>query len=97
MLTEEAIKAAVVAALTEHKEAFWVEAEQHYQDHQAILKCRSQENLKDHEFIRGIREQKDVAYKIGWKMFVIGGLGFIGIAAWERVLKMLFMSISKTN
>ncbi len=88
-MTPEEIKAAVHAALTEHKEAFWIEAEQHYEDHKAILRCRSQENEKDHEFVRGVREKKETAIKIGWGMIVVSGVGFAGLAMWERLAHLL--------
>ena len=87
-MTEADIKQAVHAALKEHKEEFWIAAEQHYQDHQALLKCRNREDERarrttfvndlmelgddvirdNHEFVRIIRERKDEALKIGWKL-----------------------------
>ena len=41
---KDEIKLAVHEALREHKDDFWINAEQHYQDHQALLKCRQSEN-----------------------------------------------------
>lgn len=85
-MTPQDIQAAVKAALKEHREEFWVDAERHYQDHQAIFNCRSKDNEADHAFIRAIRERKDEAIKIGWKMFIVGGVGFLAIAIWEHVI-----------
>lgn len=42
-MTEQMIKDAVRAAIAEERAEFWVNAEQHYLDHQALLKCRAGE------------------------------------------------------
>ena len=108
-MTEADIKQAVHAALKEHKEEFWIAAEQHYQDHQALLKCRNREDERarrtafvndlmelgddvirdNHEFVRIIRERKDEALKLGWKLIVVGGIGFIGMAIWAHVVTLV--------
>lgn len=113
-ITEEQIIAAVTKALDAHKDAYWIEAEQHYQDHQALLKCRRNEDTRakrqafiedlmeldrdkekggevraDLSFVRAVRAKRDQAFTIGWKMLIVAGVGFIGIAAWERVISVL--------
>jgi hypothetical protein len=108
-MTPEEIKQAVHAALKEHKDEFWIAAEQHYQDHQALLKCRSREDERlrrtmfvndlmelgedairdNHEFVRMIRDRRDEAWKIGWKIIIVGGIGFFGMAIWAHVLSLV--------
>jgi len=61
-MTAEDIKDAVKAAMDEHRSAFYVEEEVHYNHHKHMEACLTEkaEWKRNHEFVTGIRENENI-------------------------------------
>ena len=78
----EAIAGAVKTAIEQKHAEFWIEAEQHFLDHQQLAECRQLKGewLKNHEFTAELRKNTNTAKRIILKT-TIGGI-VTAIIAW---------------
>ncbi len=90
-MTEDQIKAAVKAAISEVRNEFWIDAERHYNDHRLLgqLPCldkEEEENYKeDHRWMRSFRSSIAdtglIARRTIIGMLLVSGIAWIGNAA----------------
>jgi len=61
-MTADEIKKAVKEAMDEHRSAFYIDEETHYNDHQHLKMCRTDkpEWKANHKFVSHVRENKDI-------------------------------------
>lgn len=73
------IAQAVKEAMDEKHATFWIEAEQHYLDHQQLAECRQTrpEWIENHKFVSEIRETKAFIKRTSIKLIVASVVGAI--------------------
>lgn len=75
----DTLKLALKEVLAEERQAFWIDPEQHYQDHQQLKQCREAmtEMQKNHAFTSNIRTNTDLAKKAGIGVIISSVILFI--------------------
>ena len=94
-MDEEQIKEAFRTILKEERANFWVDPEQHYNDHKLVQQCAAnqKEILKNNEFVSGVRKATDQTVKqarvITVRMGLTGLIVLIGYALLEYIKEYL--------
>ncbi|MCK5602635.1 hypothetical protein KAR91_12215 [Candidatus Pacearchaeota archaeon] len=87
----DVVAGAVKSAIKEERASFWVEPEQHYQDHLLLKNCavHQDEMRANHDFVSGVRkttgrvtkQMQTITVRVGFT----GLLVLIAYAVWEYI------------